>query len=358
MPQTADVAIIVVGTILLLIGILGAPFKGFGFEISQVTDRRIRIFATALGLLLLFVQITRFVDRVWPLTTPNPVATAATATPIATPSPDMSTAIPTSISIASPSPLPTIVPTFTPMLAPTPEPTALPTAIPPTEIPPTAVPTAVAYEDEFNGPELNPSWFWLNEASNQWSLSAVPGKLQIIGTAGDMAETCNNHKNLLLQQAPSGDFEIQTKLTIHPTANYQQGGLIIFNDVDNYVKLDVAWSDASSVRGENRGENVQFIVEKDGKFPRPLDSWPWAKVTQTNTDIFLKISKVGSLFVGAYSFDGQAWTGVGSLNTSSIVDPKMGVYAIGGASIDNPASCVISVPDIPVAFDFFHVKHN
>jgi beta-xylosidase len=98
------------------------------------------------------------------------------------------------------------------------------------------------YDDEFNSSTLNPNWNWINPDTTKWSLTSSPGNLRIIGTNNDMWESCNNPKNLLLQQLPAQNFEIQTKLTISPTVDYQQGGLLIFGDVDNYIKLDVVWN--------------------------------------------------------------------------------------------------------------------
>jgi len=196
--------------------------------------------------------------------------------------------------------------------------------------------------DDFNSPTLNPDWQWFNEDPTRWSLTASPGNLRIIGSAGDMWSTCNNPTNLLLQQAPDGDFEIQTKVSIHPTTDYQQGGLIIFEDVDNYVKLDVLWSDGSG------GENVEFILEKNGEVP----SYPWPFFTvDLEKPAFLKIIKSNTTYTGFYSPDGHLWRTVGSFTADLGENLTTGIYAI--SSFVDPPNCNGYVPDIQVDFDYF-----
>ncbi len=56
MPQTVDIAIIVLSGILILIGILGGKFKLFGAEIAEKIEHRpVRALALILGLMLIIV---------------------------------------------------------------------------------------------------------------------------------------------------------------------------------------------------------------------------------------------------------------------------------------------------------------
>ncbi len=203
----------------------------------------------------------------------------------------------------------------------------------------------IIYDDEFNGPTLNPRWSWLNEDPTHWSLTASPGNLRIVGKTGDMWMQCNNPTNLLLQPSPADNFEMQAKLVINPTTNYQQGGLIVFADQDNYLKLDVVWTTY------HNGLVVEHLMEQQGVVLNSFN-WPWVKIN-SGTNAFLKISKIGSTYYGFYSSDGQNWTTVGSFAAPNLSNAKFGIYAI--ASFSQPASCSGSVPDITVDFDYFHV---
>lgn len=211
-----------------------------------------------------------------------------------------------------------------------------------------------SFYDEFDSPGLNSNWFWVKEDPSRWSLEAEPGKLRIIATGGDMAFACGNHQNLLLQQAPPGDFEIQTKLTIRPTQNYQQGGVIVFDDPDNYVKLDVLWSDSFKSDRSTSGEGIELLSEQKGNFPEW--PWPWSHLKLDNDGIFLKISRNGTWYDGSYSTDGKRWIRVGSVLVPSITNPKAGVFALGGMTDSrNAPNCIHTAPDIPVDFEFFHL---
>jgi beta-xylosidase len=173
----------------------------------------------------------------------------------------------------------------------------------PESIPPYAL--SSSYDDEFNGPNLNPRWSWFNEDPSRWSLIASSGYIRIVGTTGDMWQSCGNPpKNLLLQEAPTGDFQIWTKLSLHPTINYQSGGLLIFQDLDNYIKLDVLWNNTTQ-----NGESAEFIREQHGASSWP---WPWFNVNLSQP-AFLKITRSGNTYNGYYGSDGQQWRLVGRL---------------------------------------------
>jgi len=51
--------------------------------------------------------------------------------------------------------------------------------------------------DEFSNNELQSNWTWIREDKSHWSLTAIPGHLQILTQKGDVWETTNNLKNLL-----------------------------------------------------------------------------------------------------------------------------------------------------------------
>ena len=204
--------------------------------------------------------------------------------------------------------------------------------------------------DEFNGEALNSNWQWFYEEPSNWSLSASPGNLRIIGTSGDMAKDCNNPDNLLLQDIPTENFEIITKMALTPTSNFQQGGLVIFNsengqpDLDNYVKVALVWSGSQKV--------IEILWEEEGKFP--IRQWPFIPI-QDDEPIYLKLRLESSVFTGYFSRDGQAWREFGSELVTTIADPFMGIFALSGVALGSSESpCEPDFVEISVDFDFFH----
>ena len=209
--------------------------------------------------------------------------------------------------------------------------------------------TASTYDDEFDGPTLNPNWYWLREDPSRWSLDALPGKLRIT-TSGDLNSQCDNYQNILLQEAPSGDFEVETQVFIHPEQNYQHGGLIILDDPDNYIKLHVAWNDSFFQESFSWGQGIALASEKNGTYI-DWENRPKTSLRITDEGMFLKISKKGTAYHGFYSNDGKAWVELGSLDMPPMRAAKVGIFGMTGVD----SNCKNFAPEIPVEFDFFHV---
>src|SRR5262249_32561675 len=103
--------------------------------------------------------------------------------------------------------------------------------------------------DGFDASALGAQWHWVREAPDNWSLSSNPGALTITPTTGDLTTTTNTAQNILLQPA-LGDWTQTTKLTFdhRPNAATQQGGIVAYQDDDNYLKFDIEASSATNVQ--------------------------------------------------------------------------------------------------------------
>ena len=110
-------------------------------------------------------------------------------------------------------------------------PPAVPTTQPTTEL---TGPNPIEFQDDFDGSLLE-SWTWTREDPDCWSLATTPpGSLQINVGAGHFHD--ETVSNLLLRPAPAGDFQIETKLTFAPTADFQFAGLIFFESPSNLIQ--------------------------------------------------------------------------------------------------------------------------
>lgn len=213
--------------------------------------------------------------------------------------------------------------------------------------------TASTYDDEFDGPKLNPNWYWLKEDPSRWNLDSTPGKLRIIGTGGELKSQCETYQNILLQEAPMGDFDLETHIFIHPTQNYQQGGLLVFDNPDNYVKFYVIWNDLFLQDGFSFGQGIALISEQNGIYS-DWESRPKASIPVTKEGIFLKLSKKNNGYYGFYSSDGNIWNDLGLIIAPAIKASKIGVLATTGEG----SNCENNAPEIPVDFDFFRVNET
>jgi regulation of enolase protein 1 (concanavalin A-like superfamily) len=170
--------------------------------------------------------------------------------------------------------------------------------------------------DNFRGSTLGSQWSWVREDSTRWNLGSAPGSMRITGQAGDIYTTSTNAKNILLQNAPDGDFTITTHLAL-PAArlsdNFQQAGLIVYQDDDHYMKL---------VRIHSNGNSFEFGKEANGK--AAILSVPDNISRQS---VYLRITKIGDNYTAYYSINGIKYTRVAIMQSASLSSIKVGLIA-------------------------------
>jgi len=95
-----------------------------------------------------------------------------------------------------------------------------------------------AFSDEFGGGRLGPRWSWVRAPAA--SVDPRPGWLRFPTQAGDLSEASNS-ASVLTRRAPRGDFMVQTKLQLdlppNGLFNFQQAGLVLYQDDDRFLKL-------------------------------------------------------------------------------------------------------------------------
>jgi formylglycine-generating enzyme required for sulfatase activity len=157
------------------------------------------------------------------------------------------------------------------------------------------MPLSTTWIDNFDGPPLNNHWYWMNEDPTHWSLTDNPGFLRII--------TQQQNNNYLVQNAPMGDYEIETHVFIEPTENFQQGGLGIYLDDETQITLIRAFCSY----GDCIGNGVYFDVIDGGVFTNA-----GRLATTLQDEIWLKIVRQGNVYTGYASENGSDWTEVGA----------------------------------------------
>jgi regulation of enolase protein 1 (concanavalin A-like superfamily) len=191
------------------------------------------------------------------------------------------------------------------------------------------------HNDEFETGTLVSAWSWIREDSSHWYFGGPLnrrgyGYLGITTLAGDL-QSGNNAKNLLLRNSPSGDFEVSTKVDFWepPDDNYQQGGLLIYQDDQNYIKL---------TRIVSGTYGLELQVEAGGAIAYQYFAPIWSSVP-------IKIARTGNSYSGYYSADGIVWKRLGQPTTVNLTNPKIGLTAYS----------VLDVKQITAYFDWFRV---
>ena len=222
-------------------------------------------------------------------------------------------------------PLASATPTLTPSATSTP---ATPT------VSPTPTPDPRFFRDDFNQ-TLDAAWSWVREDPLNWSLTAIPGSLQINVAGGYVAAGTN--PNILLRPAPEGDFQIETQITFRPSRNYQFAGLIIYENDSNFIQAGRSFCNSVGCPGAGLYMNHYekgVVVEPDFR-------QPYGEIDP----LLLRLSRRGSTYTFESSTDGKVWFIIGS-HTSDMNPLQIGLVTGQRMKGENP----------PAIFEYFEVR--
>ncbi|GAB1470108.1 hypothetical protein MASR2M66_09850 [Chloroflexota bacterium] len=102
--------------------------------------------------------------------------------------------------------------------------------------------------EEFDG-KISPGlgWTWLRQDDSAWSLTTTPGWLRInISTEGYLNGLPSN---VLVTNAPQGDFDIRTSVKFSPSQNFEFAGLIVLFDEKSVLQAGRAYCDLGNCPG-------------------------------------------------------------------------------------------------------------
>ena len=232
----------------------------------------------------------------------------------------------------NPLPVPTRTPFSVPTETPLPPPTV--TLEPTTTLEPSPTPDPLIFRDDFDG-SLNDGWQWVHENQNYWSLTNNSGWLEIMARSGHVGS--GDIDNLLLRQAPEGNYELETKLIFDPSENFQFAGLLIYESAANFVQFGRAFCGYAQCAGDG----FYLDMTTDGNVT-PENFAATAPDTDT---IYLRLRREGGTFTAYSSEGGEEWKLIGA--HQSPMKP-MFVGLVSGQAYN-------SVPK-PAQFDYFMIK--
>ncbi len=214
--------------------------------------------------------------------------------------------------------------------------------------------------DAFEPAGLKDQWSWVRENKELWSLSDVAGNLVLTGAEGDVKGKANNAANILLQSANS-DWVTETRMEFsqRPAMVDQQGGLIAYQDDDNYVKL-VYTNSRKGFMGS--AEYIELLVESEGGEYSAANVRAQGLVTD-DLVLLLRLEKKGSRYTAWYSVGGGDFK---LLGTTDVVlkDVRAGLITFNGA--DQQVSDMVAQmmglggsgeeKPFKVRFDYFNIE--
>ena len=196
-------------------------------------------------------------------------------------------------------------------------------------------------DDEFDGTSLNTCRWSQIVRHEPGGYSVADGKLTLPAAHGDFFgnEAANNNPNILLQPAPSGPWTMTTRLTFDPDENYEQAGLLVYGDDQNYVKADYVHSG---------GRGLEFLRESGGT---PAGFGGFVGIDSQPTTVDLRITSDGTTLRAYYQFAGGPWTPYGEpAALADVPNPKVGIYA-------NDSNATVMTRDDAV-FEFFRIAEG
>ncbi|MDH2425271.1 ThuA domain-containing protein [Sphaerisporangium sp. TRM90804] len=199
--------------------------------------------------------------------------------------------------------------------------------------------------DGFDGVTLDRSrWSVLRE--NQ-DLRMTDGRLLLPTALADIYGTDNNTPipNLVLQPTPEGAWQATTKLTMDARDAYQQAGLILYGDDDNYAKMVL------QARGtaDPAARVFQFIREEAGQPNEVAQSNSANLGAQYPTTVYIRLASDGTNLTASYSPDGTNWTAMPQRDktVAGIVNPRIGLASFAATG---------NRPVIDATFDWFQIS--
>ena len=261
-------------------------------------------------------------ERIWLL--------ALTALMLASVAPACGGAVLPTEPIATPMP----TDTSTPVPTVTPGPTDTPVPIPPTATP--VVETPGLFRDDFDG-ALAAGWSWIREDPTHWNLTDAPGALRILLQPGGIVRPPGlPPNNLLLRQAPDGDFEIATLVHFAPTSDFQFAGLLIYQDDANALQFGRAFCSAPDTC---IGNGIYFDRDQHGGFGENYET-----ATANQSEAHLRLRREGTTYTGFYSEDGVNWIVIGQ-HTAELTSLRVGLIAAQAYE-----------PEATADFDYFTIE--
>jgi len=203
-----------------------------------------------------------------------------------------------------------------------------------------------AFSDEFNG-SLEPQWSFVRSADGRVSNGQYVWNTQAADITGP-----GGSASLLLRNAPTGNYTVETKLNINlgvnEIRNFQQGGIIAYVNDDRYVRLQhvAIWNT----------RQTEFLKEEPSATPdRPNSGGmligPPAETTWLRLSHRIDPANGEHEYRASTSRNGRTWINGGTWTMPAGTNPKIGIFSFG----DNGFGADPAVPPATSKFDYFRV---
>jgi arabinan endo-1,5-alpha-L-arabinosidase len=184
-----------------------------------------------------------------------------------------------------------------------------------------------ALSDSFSQDSLSPRWTWIRPAAARYTVTG--GALQWQTQNADLhPESGGALASVLTEPSPGRDYVVQTKVKVDVPAdpsccfNYAQGGLVLYGDDGNYIKLT-----STSIWDTRQTEFGNEVTPQPTGFPNygntvvgPVGDWT-----------YLRIVACHDSYTAYTSLDGRHWDHGGTWRHDLGRDARIGLVSMGAA---------------------------
>lgn len=194
--------------------------------------------------------------------------------------------------------------------------------------------------DDFSGSSLSSKWSWIRQpASSTYNVSG--GSLNWQTQAADLQPPATPLASVLTEAAPKGDYVLEARVSVNTpnsdaVQNYVQGGLIVYGDDGNYVRLT-----SNSIFNTRQTEFGNHVSPVPAGYP----SYGNGVVGPVGDWTYLRIVHRGSAKYTAYtSLDGKHWDRGDTWTHALGSKARIGLISLGGSGFTT-------------RFAYVHVNH-
>ena len=174
---------------------------------------------------------------------------------------------------------------------------------------------AADYEADFSK-ALDKGWNFVREDKADWRLK--DGNLQLLAQPSNIWGKKNDKtENFLLRALPGPRFTVEVTVDFNPRKEYEQAGLMLYVDDDNYIKFD---------RELYGGQSCTLVLESKAK-PKVIKKIPFR---EGKLRLRLEIAD-GKVKAMVKAPDSKEWTTHGETTLPGSSDKvKVGLFALLG----------------------------
>ncbi|RYU15773.1 family 43 glycosylhydrolase [Nocardioides iriomotensis] len=186
-----------------------------------------------------------------------------------------------------------------------------------------------AYSDEFGGERLADRWTWVRRPDPA-TYRVAGGRFRFATQAADLYVDSNT-ASVLTEPAPTGDYVVQTKVSLDVPAegcchNYVQAGLVVRRSDDAFVKLGHA-----SIWETRQTEWAKEVPAAPPSFPRYGNSVVGAPGDETWLRIVRRTRDGAEHYTAYTSQGGRRWVRGGVWTHELGPGARIGLVSMGGA---------------------------